>query len=223
MTVAQASSSISRRNVCSQLSPGSGRPAGRSQIVPSGLITTMSPSAVTQTPSAPCGVPSGGSGGGCHDTSHCWPPDQTGICTPSAATAPSAIISTLACRRPLFLGLSPGAVEPQVPHRTRVEVDAQAGGVAVAGGEFIRGGKRAGAEPQLVIWLAAVREGAAESRGDAVGAHVAVPGPVQARQAGVDVEVGPAYQGELAGRGVRTCRPVVGQGLAHVGDFGADF
>jgi nitroreductase len=38
-TVAQASSSISRRRVCSQLSLGSGRPADRSQIVPSGLIT----------------------------------------------------------------------------------------------------------------------------------------------------------------------------------------
>jgi hypothetical protein len=53
-------------------------------------MITMPPSGVTQAPAAPCGVPSGGSGGGCHDTSHCWPPDQTGTWTPSAATSPSA-------------------------------------------------------------------------------------------------------------------------------------
>lgn len=53
---------------------------------PSGLISRMSPAAVTQTPSAPCGTPSGGAGGGCHDTSHCGPPTRIRACSPSAAT-----------------------------------------------------------------------------------------------------------------------------------------
>jgi hypothetical protein len=72
-----------------------------------------------------------------------------------------------------------GAVEPQVPDRFRPQVDSQAGGVAVPGGQLIRRGKRAGAEPQLVIALAAVRQGAAEDYGDDVSAQVAVPRPVQ--------------------------------------------
>ncbi len=40
-------------------------------------------------------------------------------------------------------------------------MNAEAGGVAVAGGQLIRRAKRAGAEPQLVIALAAPGEGAA--------------------------------------------------------------
>ena len=85
MTVAHASSFISRL--------GSDPSSRRAQDVrqedprsPSGLISTMSPAAVTQTPSAPCGTPSGGAGGGCHDTSHCCPPTRIRACSPSAAT-----------------------------------------------------------------------------------------------------------------------------------------
>ena len=132
-TVAHASSSISRRRVCSQLSPGSGRPAGRSQIVPSGLITTRSPSAVTHTPSAPCGVPSGGSGGGCHDTSHCWPPDRIGIGTPSAAAGPSATTLNLALRS----RQSEGPVSS--PRKRGVRLCPE-----VPGGNQVNGGRRPG-------------------------------------------------------------------------------
>ena len=101
-----------------------------------------------------------------------------------------------------FPGLPPGAIKPQVAHRLRVRVDAQPGGIAIAGGQLSPAGKRVKAgEPQGVVGAQAVGEGAAKHRGDAVGPHVAKPGPVQARQAAEHAQIGAAHQDELASRG----------------------
>jgi hypothetical protein len=67
MTSAQASSRTSRRIVSSQRSSRSGRPPGRLHPSPS-LLTNTIRSPLTQIAAAPCGVPGGGSGGGCHAT-----------------------------------------------------------------------------------------------------------------------------------------------------------
>jgi Zn-dependent protease with chaperone function len=65
VTIAHASSSISRLSVSSHDSPGSGRPPGQPHRDPSGPMRTTSPSVVTQKPLAPCGCPAGASPGGC--------------------------------------------------------------------------------------------------------------------------------------------------------------
>src|SRR5579863_1079380 len=105
----------------------------------------MFPSGVTQTPAAPCGVPSGGSGGGCHDTSHCCPPDHTGICTPSAATGPStAPDANPAAPRPSTWRL--GQIPLRIGRRTlifrleKLAVGAVAFAFQVVGGHEAEGG-----------------------------------------------------------------------------------
>jgi hypothetical protein len=52
--------------------------------------------------------------------------------------------------------------------------------LAVAGGQPVRGGQRAGAEPQLIVGSAAIGDRAVKHRRDAVGPQVAIPGPVVA-------------------------------------------
>ena len=118
-------------------------------------------------------------------------------------------------------GLPTSTVEPQVAHRLRTRVDAQPRGIAITGSQLSRARKpvKVG-EPQGVVGPAAAGEGTVEHRGDAVGPQVPVPDPVQARQAGVAVEIGAAHQGELTGRAFRGGRPLAGQDPAHIRGFG---
>jgi hypothetical protein len=113
-TVAQASSSTSRRSVSSHVSGPSGRPAGNSQVSPSRLITTIAPSGVTQIPSAPCGFPSGGAPGGCHDRVQSCPFDRPAKASPSPATALTvAILSHASASTPRVKGARARALRPR--------------------------------------------------------------------------------------------------------------
>jgi hypothetical protein len=85
VTMAHASSSISRWSVSSHVSSPSGLPPGRLQRTPSGLTRTTMPSPVTQTPAAPSGVPFGGAMGGCQERSQSSCSSLTAISSPSRA------------------------------------------------------------------------------------------------------------------------------------------
>ena len=93
-------------------------------------------------------------------------------------------------------------------------------GVAVPGGQLVRRGQRPGPEPELVVPLAPPLQRTAEHRRDAVGAQVAVPGPVHALVGqpayGADqlVQLGQAVAGEedvAADAEPRLPRPLGGQ------------
>ena len=70
------------------------------------------------------------------------------------------------------------AIEPQVVHRLAAEMDAQPGGVAVAGGKLGGRGQRIQGEPVRRIGTHALCEGLVEDGFHTVGAQVAVAGAV---------------------------------------------
>ena len=99
-------------------------------------------------------------------------------------------------------------------------MDSLPAAVAMSGGQLGDRRQRVGAKPPRVEGAAAFLERAVEDRRRIVGAQVAVPLEVPARHAGVQVEVGAAYQ--LQHLAIVTCprRPVASQRTAYPGRLG---
>jgi hypothetical protein len=91
-TTAHASSSTSRRSVCSHDSSPSGRPPGQLHRSPSLLISTTWLSRVMQNALAPCAVPSGSFAAECHSMNQAPPVDRTARRSPSTNGGGSVVI-----------------------------------------------------------------------------------------------------------------------------------